>query len=74
VNRHSDTSVSLPSDKMADGFEFVDLPTSASNEPNLEIEYFALIYNESLDAFRSYMGSLREHLNLLYGAAGRSVR
>jgi hypothetical protein len=68
------TSVSLPSYKMADGFEFVYLPTSDSDSSNLDIEYFAMIYGESLDTFRSYMGSLRQHLNLFYGAVfSRSV-
>jgi hypothetical protein len=55
--------------EMADGFEFVDLPTSGSDEANPEVKYFAQLYNESLDAYRSYMESLREHLDLLYGAA-----
>jgi hypothetical protein len=54
---------------MADGFEIVNLPTSTLNEPNLEVEYFAQIYNESLDAFQSYMASLNDHLCLLYGDA-----
>jgi hypothetical protein len=54
---------------MADGFEFVDLPTSGSNEDNREVRYFAQLYDEGLSAYRSYMDSLREHLDLLYGAA-----
>jgi hypothetical protein len=58
VNRHSDTSVSLLSTTMAEG--------SASSSA-LEIEYFATIYDKSLDTFNSYMESLREHVNLLYG-------
>jgi hypothetical protein len=33
----------------------------------LEIEYFATIYDKSLDTFNSYMESLREHVDLLYG-------
>jgi hypothetical protein len=54
---------------MADGFEFVNLPTSGFNEDNREVKYFAELYDESLSAYRSYMDSLREHLDLLYGAA-----
>jgi hypothetical protein len=41
---------------MADGFELIDLPVSGSeSSPSLKIEYFATIYHESLDTFRSYM-------------------
>jgi hypothetical protein len=32
-----------------------------------EIEYFATVYDMSLDSFNSYMESLREHMGLLYG-------
>jgi hypothetical protein len=32
-----------------------------------EIEYFATIYDKSLDTFNSHMESLREYVDLLYG-------
>jgi hypothetical protein len=39
------------------------------NDDNREVKYFAQLYDESLAAYRTYMSSLREHLDLLYGAA-----
>jgi hypothetical protein len=66
----ANTGVTLPSYRMADEFELIDLPVSGyESSPELEIEYFPTIHHESLDTFPSYMESLWEHVNLLYGAA-----